>query len=246
MSIPRPGEVGFVLDEILVEFGPGTSPQDIANFDAALQVTPLETQTFALTGRTLRRLRIIGSNSVRNTLHRHGALRPGIRRAGQSLLLRHASAAAGRASNEPSPNPEQYVVSKLHLLEAHRITNGDDVIVAVVDSKIDTQHPDLAGVFAGEYDALGTQRAGAYARHRHGRRHRRARQAHGRRAESELLAVRAFSGEQESAQGTTFNILKGVDWAASKGARIINMSFAGPAIRCCAISWPMPIRAASC
>src|SRR5262249_36979935 len=31
------------------------------------------------------------------------------------------------------------------------------------------------------------------------------------------------------AQGTTFNILKGLDWSAIKGARVINMSFAGPA-----------------
>jgi subtilisin family serine protease len=44
-----------------------------------------------------------------------------------------------------------------------------------------------------------------------------------------LLAMRAFSGAGESAQSTTFNILKGIDWAAAKNARIINMSFAGPA-----------------
>jgi subtilisin family serine protease len=44
-----------------------------------------------------------------------------------------------------------------------------------------------------------------------------------------LLAVRAFTGAGESAQSTTFNILKGIDWAAAKNARIINMSFAGPA-----------------
>ena len=44
-----------------------------------------------------------------------------------------------------------------------------------------------------------------------------------------LLAVRAFSGAGESAQSTTFNVLKGIDWAAAKNARIINMSFAGPA-----------------
>ena len=50
----------------------------------------------------------------------------------------------------------QYAVSKMHLMEAHRITNGDDVLVAVIDSKIDTGHPDLAGVIADEYDALGT------------------------------------------------------------------------------------------
>lgn len=41
--------------------------------------------------------------------------------------------------------------------------------------------------------------------------------------------MRAFSGEGESAQGTTFNVMKGLDWAASKNARIVNMSFAGPA-----------------
>jgi subtilisin family serine protease len=44
-----------------------------------------------------------------------------------------------------------------------------------------------------------------------------------------ILAVRAFSGSGESAQSTTFNILKGIDWAAAKNARIINMSVAGPA-----------------
>ncbi|MGB8619418.1 MAG: hypothetical protein WCD65_18120, partial [Pseudolabrys sp.] len=48
----------------------------------------------------------------------------------------------------------QYVVRKLHLLEAHRINSGDDVLVAVIDSKIDSGHPDLAGV-------IGRDRAGS-------------------------------------------------------------------------------------
>jgi subtilisin family serine protease len=42
------------------------------------------------------------------------------------------------------------------------------------------------------------------------------------------LTVRAFSSTANSAQGTTFNILKGLDWAADEGARVVNMSFAGP------------------
>ena len=40
--------------------------------------------------------------------------------------------------------------------------------------------------------------------------------------------MRAFSSRANSAEGTTFNILKGLDWAAAQGARVINMSFAGP------------------
>src|SRR5207248_7759125 len=31
-----------------------------------------------------------------------------------------------------------------------------------------------------------------------------------------------------NAESTTFSILKGVDWSVRQGARIINMSFAGP------------------
>jgi len=43
-----------------------------------------------------------------------------------------------------------------------------------------------------------------------------------------LLSVRAFSSRANSVEGTTFNIIKGLDWAAAQGARIVNMSFAGP------------------
>jgi subtilisin family serine protease len=41
--------------------------------------------------------------------------------------------------------------------------------------------------------------------------------------------VHAFGLRAEGAQGTTFDIVKGLDWAAQRGARIVNMSFAGPA-----------------
>jgi len=45
---------------------------------------------------------------------------------------------------------------------------------------------------------------------------------------SRLYAVHAFSSNAANSESTTFNILKGLDWAASQGVRIINMSFAGP------------------
>src|SRR5207249_9944063 len=43
-----------------------------------------------------------------------------------------------------------------------------------------------------------------------------------------LLAVHVFSTSAASPESTTFNILKSVDWSVREGARIINMSFAGP------------------
>ena len=39
-----------------------------------------------------------------------------------------------------------------------------------------------------------------------------------------ILAVRAFG----TTQGSTFSILKALDWAVAHNARVINMSFAGP------------------
>ena len=42
--------------------------------------------------------------------------------------------------------------------------------------------------------------------------------------EVRILAVRAFGG----GKGSTFSIIKGLDWAVDHDARVINMSFAGP------------------
>ena len=46
--------------------------------------------------------------------------------------------------------------------------------------------------------------------------------------DARLLAVHAFSSNAANFERTTFNILKGIDWSVGQGARIINMSFAGP------------------
>ncbi len=229
INIPPPGETHFVPNDVLVEFGAGTSASYLDNISRILQLTPQETQTFALTGRTLQRWRIDGTRSVPDTLRalrrfgRISAAQANFSYLGQQGAPASTQQAAGDSSSA------QYVVPKLHLLEAHRITSGDNVLVAILDSQIDTRHPDLAGVFADQFDVLGspspphlhgTGMAGAIASHA---------KLLGVAPKVKLLAVRAFTGDRESAQSTSFNILKGLDWAAGKGARVMNMSFAGPA-----------------
>ena len=41
-------------------------------------------------------------------------------------------------------DPAQYIVNKFHLAEVHRITKGDKAVVAVIDSEIDANQPNLA------------------------------------------------------------------------------------------------------
>jgi len=223
VGIPPPGETRFVPDELVVEIAPGLSPRSLATILQRLQLTRIEEQRFALTGRTLLRLRIGGNRTVRETLQQLARYR-GVRAAQPNWLY-----GFGQAQAAPADTGAQYVVGKLHLVEAHRISTGDAVTVALIDSRVDAAHPDLAGVVADQYDAIG----GTSAPHAHGTAMAGAIAAQSRLVgvapKVRLLAIRAFAGEGDSAKGTTFSILKGLDWAASHEARIVNMSFAGPA-----------------
>src|SRR6202040_882884 len=44
-----------------------------------------------------------------------------------------------------------------------------------------------------------------------------------------ILAVRAFDAAPAGARATTTRILDGLQWIANSGARVVNMSFTGPA-----------------
>jgi subtilisin family serine protease len=124
-------------------------------------------------------------------------------------------------------DPAQYALAKLRLTEAHTLADGGGIVVAVIDSGIDLDHPELQGVAAGFHDTLdrpgrphahGTGIAGAIAAHA---------RLLGAAPAARILAIRAF-GDDGGDKSTTFAILKGLELAASRRARIVNMSFAGP------------------
>ena len=128
----------------------------------------------------------------------------------------------------PAGDAAQYIIGKLKLGAVHTRAVGRNVTVAVIDSEIDTQHPDLQGVVAERFDAT----SGAPSPHAHGTgmagaiasKHRLLGIAPGVR----IFAIKAFDETAASAEATSFQILKGLDWAIAKKVRIINMSFAGP------------------
>ena len=138
------------------------------------------------------------------------------------------AATASAPADKPDGDPAQYTLGKLRLPLAHGLAKGDQVLVAVIDSGVDTAHPEFAGVIADTYDVLdpaepphahGTAIAGAIAAHS---------RLMGVAPSAKILAIRAFGESKGSAEGTTFNILKSINWAVEKNAHVINMSFAGP------------------
>lgn len=212
----------FVPDEVVVELASSASPQAIDQIARRYRLTRLESQSLPLIGVTLYRLHIGGGRSVRSLVR---ALQK--ERIVASVQPNYLFGLQEQASAaETQGDAGQYVLDKLQIKQAHRIATGKGVLVAVIDSEIDGTQPDLNGTIAKSFDALGgeetpgphgTAMAGAIA-------------AHGKllgiAPGAELLAARAFG---DAAKGTSFAIAKSLQWAADNGARIVNMSFAGPA-----------------
>jgi subtilisin family serine protease len=214
-----PAGAPYVLDEVIADSNAST--QEIDAIAARLNMTRRESTFLPLINRTLHLLHIDNGDLVRakiTSLASEGQMAG----AQANFLFRFAQA------DQAPINPEQYAPQKLNLTEAHRLARGNRVLIAVIDSEVDGSHPDLAGAIAGHFEASGdsdqphphgTAMAGAIAAHRN---------MLGTAPAVGLLTVRAFSGRAGSFEGTTYNILKGLDWAAAQGARVINMSFAGP------------------
>jgi hypothetical protein len=184
----------------------------------------IASQNFSLTGSTVSLFRIVGQRPVEQVqaeLRADAAVR--------SVQPNFRYVLQDQTTSEVSEgDPAQYALGKMRLPEAHKLTHGNGVIVAVIDSAIDADHPELAGSIAGSFDALdaksgphvhGTGIAGAIVAHA---------RLMGSAPSAKILAIRAFGVTQGAAESTSFTILRSLDYAAAHGAQIINMSFAGP------------------
>src|SRR5262249_50337950 len=64
------------------------------------------------------------------------------------------AAPAATPAATPVGDPLQYVVEKMHLAQAHQLARGNRVLIAVIDSAIDTQHAELQGAVVGGLDTV--------------------------------------------------------------------------------------------
>jgi subtilisin family serine protease len=215
-----------VPDEVVIQVATTMTTDDATALVQRFRLTLLESVDFQLGGTTLMHLRIPDRRSV-----------PVVVRAletdatvlfAQPNYVFALSDDKAPAATPSEGDPGQYVLDKMHLPQAHELARGGKVLVAVIDSGVDLTHPDLAGDIADSFDAIGigdqvhfhgTAIAGAIAAHG---------KLMGAAPDAQILAVRAFSGSAKAEDGTTFAIMKGLDWAVKRGARVVNMSFAGP------------------
>jgi subtilisin family serine protease len=223
-GLPPSGETRFLLNEVVLQFGPEVSPQQVTDIARRLGLVIVSQQTIAALHRTVYTFRITGGQSVAEIIRQvesggvHVAAQPNYTYG----LSQDPSVAGGHG------DPAQYIVQKLQLGAVHRITEGNNIVVALIDSQVDPRQPDFAGRIVDSYDAgcgpntppdaHGTGMAGAIASHIG---------LLGVAPNARIIAICAFGGHG-TPEATSTKIIRGVDYAIAHGAKIINMSFAGP------------------
>ncbi|MCM3263993.1 MULTISPECIES: type VII secretion-associated serine protease mycosin [Streptomyces] len=136
---------------------------------------------------------------------------------------------------------KQWALDVLHTQEAWRTTRGEGVTVAVLDTGVDADHPDLAGNVLpgkdlvgfgarrgdGTWARHGTAMAGIIAGHGHGDDN--ADGVMGLAPQAKILPVRVILEDDDPARArarTTRGgaLAEGIRWAADHGADVINLS----------------------
>ena len=234
VDIPPATETRLIQDEVVVQIASNVTPDRLQAAVRRLGLTVIASESLPNAGSIVVRLKITNGRTPAAAIQSMAnvgmaaIVQPNYVYSLDQAGAEQAPATRGDPAQQQG-DAAQYILEKLKMLDVHRMVRGANVPIAVIDSEIDFTHPDLVGVVAQRFSAVGgapekphphgTGMAGAMAaRHR----------ILGTAPAARLLAVHAFSSSAAKAESTTFNILKGIDWAVGQGARVINMSFAGP------------------
>ncbi len=227
-GVPPANERRYVPDEVLFKLASNVSKDTVDALGRRLRLDPLA--SFTSNDITIFRWKIPDRRSVPAVIRSLEAERIVLAAQPNYLYQLQQQQTLGDTpvTSVGRGDSGQYALAKLRLPEAHALAKGEKVLIALIDSGIDTSHPELEGMIVDSFDALksdekahahGTAVAGAIVAHA---------RLTGAAPEARILAVRAFSAEKRTPEATTYSINQGIDWAIDRGARIVNMSFTGP------------------
>ncbi|WP_296709168.1 S8 family serine peptidase [Rhodoblastus sp.] len=233
LDLPPKGETRFEPKEALVVFRPRVGDRQIAALARRQKLEPAQYRDIALLGQRVYRLRFFDNRPLDIVL-KALAREPVVASVQPNYIYALADDASPAAPAPQAPAesaaPASYASAMLHLPEAHRVAEGKGVRVALIDSAIDLDHPEIAGSVVAQFDVFaapaknssrhGAGMAGAIAGHK---------QIDGGAPGAQLLAIRAFDETGDGAHAVGLDLLAALDWAVAQKARIVNMSFAGPA-----------------
>jgi type VII secretion-associated serine protease mycosin len=177
---------------------------------------------------------------------RAGLAAPGPRLSRRSGALAAVLAASlalvpSTAAHADGIRAQQWGLDAMHTQQAWRTTKGKGITVAVLDTGVDSRHPDLAGNVLADKDMVGfgasrgdrawarhgTAMAGIIAGHGHGAGH--ADGVMGIAPEAKILPVRVILEDGDPARSKARNtrgnaLAEGIRWATDHGADVINLS----------------------
>jgi subtilisin family serine protease len=221
-GMPPLGETRFRDGQLVLRLSGDSLSPELLQFLQQLGITVVATVPVPIVGGALVTLELPSGLSVREAIARleSNQIVPQI-----APVYVHSLAQSGGTGKG---DPAQYILDKFKLEKTHQTATGKGITVAVIDSEVDKRHTELQGAISNELDTLsvkepphfhGTAMAGAIVS-----RDRLMGVAPGAR----IIAVRAFGEASHNSEGTTISIIMGVAWAVGQGAKVINMSFAGP------------------
>jgi subtilisin family serine protease len=124
----------------------------------------------------------------------------------------------------------QYALKMMKVSQAQKISTGNGVKIAILDTGIYSNHPAIAGTVSKNFDVIGKS---ARKNTSHGTGIASIIAAHktitGISPGAKVLSIRVFASKKRNRQqyAETYNLLIAVDWAIKNNAKILNMSFAG-------------------
>jgi subtilisin family serine protease len=220
---PPQEEERLLADEVIVRFRLSSSYVQRENLVRQLGIRHIEARTFALAGITVHRYGIAFGTPVRTII---AALE-----ADPTVVYAQPNYLYVAQAGVPSASVPQYAVDRLGVKVAHTISRGAGATLAIVDSAVEVGHTEFAGAAIEVFDVRdstdvppdlhGTSIAGAIAA---------AGTLTGVAPEARVLAIAAFAPSEDGRiRGNTWSVAKALEIAHSNGARLLNLSFAGPA-----------------